>query len=329
MLHQRWGFVFARMCLTISCGVFSIACMPQLRSTESTVLDAPKHGARPEQIEVIGPLERPARFRHADSSKGPRPLLLVLHGFGMDVDSIEALLHVPETQRLLNAHAIIPDGRRDANEKRYWEATDACCDFGNKNPPGRTDETYLLGLLDEAEYKAEIDRERVYLVGFSNGSFMAQRLACSHADRFAGVASFSGAGYLDISQCQPSRPIPMIHLHGTKDPVIQYEGGVQKAAYPSAVQTTKTWADRAGCRTPELLPAATKLTQFDYDLSGSPVPTLAELAGRVLPGNEVDITRYLDCEVPLAIELWTLNGLGHAPIYLKDTLTRVINALQK
>ena len=109
-----------------------------------------------------------------------------------------------------------PDGTIDRWGNRFWNATDACCDFGNT---GVDDAGYLRALIEEIARRFAVDRKRIYLVGHSNGGFMAYRMACQSADLIAGIASLAGTTFLDPSRCAPSEPVNILHIHGTADDI--------------------------------------------------------------------------------------------------------------
>src|SRR5438477_12771559 len=58
------------------------------------------------------------------------PLLVVLHGYGSNHANVESHFHADE---LADAHGVfvaLPDGTQNRRGARFWNATDACCDFG-------------------------------------------------------------------------------------------------------------------------------------------------------------------------------------------------------
>jgi polyhydroxybutyrate depolymerase len=85
---------------------------------------------------------------------------------------------------------------------------------------------FLSALIDTLQVQYGIDLNRVYSTGFSNGGFMSYRLACELTDRIAAIASVSGT-MTDAAwgSCQPSRNMPVMHIHGTSDFVVMYNGG--------------------------------------------------------------------------------------------------------
>lgn len=92
-------------------------------------------------------------------------------------------------------------------------------DFGR----GSADIGYLADLLTEVETTLCVDTRRIYATGLSMGGFTTSSLGCQLADRIAAIAPV--AGLTDFAWCAPARPIPVIALHGTADPIVAYAGG--------------------------------------------------------------------------------------------------------
>ena len=231
----------------------------------------------------------------ADRAPGERlPLLLYLHGLGGSGN--EALTN-PELRALAGRHRMVliaPDGNFDREGRRFWNAGGACCNFDGK---AVNDVARLEALLFHWTQRPEIDPARVYVVGFSNGGFMAHRLACFMDDRLAAIVSIGGAGRAPEEACAPVSTIAVLEIHGDADPIVRYGGGHvldNRAAdpHPSAPQTFHDWADRLGC-SPQAKPK-TKAVDLDPRL----------------PGAETTIESYADCPQG-SVELWTVRGGGH------------------
>ena len=137
-----------------------------------------------------------------------------------------------------------------------------------------------------------MDRKRIYLIGHSNGGYMAYRMACQYADIIAGIASLAGTTYLDPSRCQPSQPVNILQIHGTAD-----DSYLGDAFQPGALQSVQFWAGYNGA----------------VDPIANPVPSMnLDLA---VPGLDTVITRYTNAPAGGAVELWTINGGGHEPTF--------------
>lgn len=244
-------------------------------------------GARPVPI-----VRAPEKY---DPSK-PVALVVLLHGYGSDAlqtNVLFGLQYLVDQENLLLA---FPEGTTDASGKKFWNATDACCDFGSTKVD---DVRYLTDLVKELRSVYAVDPKRVYAVGVSNGGFMALRLACDAADVFAGVISYAGAGWLDPTKCNPSAPVAVLQIHGTADKVVPYQGGtldVGGAPIPSALETTSAWATRNGCGS-------------SPDASAPPIDFDADQ-----PGAETHITSFTGCTKNGATRLLSIEGSPHVSL---------------
>jgi polyhydroxybutyrate depolymerase len=100
--------------------------------------------------------------------------------------------------------------------KRIWH--------DGKNDQGINDIKFISELIDYAIKNYNVDANRVYVAGISNGGFMTARLACELDRRIAAVAIV--AATLDIGEGYDlKRPMPALYIHGTKDPIVAYDGG--------------------------------------------------------------------------------------------------------
>jgi len=132
----------------------------------------------------------------------PLPLVILLHGYSANGGEEDLYLNMKSTAEAKSVFYMHPDGTLDASGNRYWNATDACCDFAKT---GVDDSTYLSGLVAEIETRYAIDTKRVYFVGHSNGAFMSYRMACDHADIVTGIMSLAArcARQLEVQTEKP------------------------------------------------------------------------------------------------------------------------------
>lgn len=236
------------------------------------------------------------------------PLVILLHGFGLtglSQDNYLGISRVLEEKRFLYA---FPDGLVAKDGRRYWNATDACCDFDGKKPD---DVAFISALIDDVESRHRVDRSRIFVVGHSNGGFMGLRLACELDARVAAVVSLAGAAWQDTTRCQPGQPVSVLQLHGTADDVIKYDGGKTDVGgeYPGAVVTTDTFARLNGC-------TETRESAGD-DLN----------LDNAAAGNETVRERYPTCRTGGDVELWTMKEASHAPMVTPDFAATVVDWL--
>jgi len=244
--------------------------------------DSPLGGDRPARL-VLPPGYTPG---------SARPLVILLHGYSVTGQVQDLYLGLSPAAAAKGFITIVPDGTRNATGTPFWNASPGwCCNFGGS---AVDDAGYLLGLVAEAKTRFTIDPQRVYLVGHSNGGFMAYKMACEHADVFAGIASIAGSMPLDAADCAPSEPVSVLQVHGTADATILFGGALRQ--YPSADNVVKRWAGHDGC---EHLPGAAP--EFDYD--------------NAVLGAETQPEPFPGCTSGTAVALWKLNGSGHIPTF--------------
>lgn len=257
--------------------------------------------------EVILGGDRPAPMRiPADYDGTTRPLILLLHGYGVDAATQDAYFGLSSRVDQRGFFLILPDGTREASAQmsRFWNATDACCDFYGS---GVDDVTYLLGLIDEAKARVAVDR--VYLVGHSNGGFMSYRLACEASEVVEAIVSLAGSTFLDETRCHAAEPVSVLQIHGDADGTVFFDGLMMNGlGYPSAEETVRRWAARAGCDEG----AAEQGPPIDVDVA--------------LPGDETTVTTYRSgCAPGVEAELWRIQGGGHIPTLAMDFADRILD----
>ena len=172
---------------------------------------------------------------------GPVPLVLALHG---SYNSVDSFVDASELDDAASANGFIV---------AYPEALGLlwnggfCCTSGRGSTA--TDVAFLDRVITDVAAVRRIDLGRVYAVGVSAGGVMAYRLGCDLAGRLAGVAAVAGAMVLD--DCHPSRPVPVIAIHGTADGIVPYAGGrIQGGATrpaPPAAAVIERWGTLNGC----------------------------------------------------------------------------------
>ena len=168
----------------------------------------------------------------------PVPLLFNLHGYGKDMEYQEDnrdFRPVADTAGFIIVH---PNGTREKlTKQRFWN-------FGSVMGSKVNDLGFLEALVDTLSKKFSIDQARVYCTGMSNGTFMAYYLACK-SKRFAAVGGVAGGMSAKMfNNCDAADPVPVIQIHGTKDPINSYKGNLSSKGIEEVIEF---WRARNGC----------------------------------------------------------------------------------
>jgi polyhydroxybutyrate depolymerase len=129
-----------------------------------------------------------------------------------------------------------PGPRREPGERRQGAAPSA-------------DMQFLHHMLDKVATHYSVDTRRIYAAGLGEGGFLALRMGCNMADRIAAIAAV-GAAMPRSLNCIPSRPVPVLLINGTDDPIVHYDGGRYKDGMLhllSAEDSAKEWARMNRC----------------------------------------------------------------------------------
>ena len=281
--------------MTVSLAVCAVFFAMFVGNATATAQEVSFGGARPFKLFV--PSTYNASFR--------APLILALHGFAQSGAKFEKYLNltpVAEARGILYVH---PDGSADKTGTRFWNATPECCDF---HSPKVNDDSYLMSIIDEVSKKYAVDPERIYIIGHSNGGFMANRMACMHADVIAAVVSLAGGSFGKTSLCKPTSPINVLEIWGTKD--VTYKGNHIMGKYiAGAAKTAATWAAINHCsKTMRVLSG-----KLDLDAK--------------LNGPETTVGQYAECFGNADVEFWSIAGADHVPKLSTNFASDVVDFL--
>ena len=210
------------------------------------VYSEPLVGAYSERVEMIDVGRGDVKVYVPSTYNGKKtlPLIIALHGFTGSSDNLNKYWKLAYQVDIKNFILCMPDGTRDSQGRSFWNATPACCDT---EEIGVDDSGYLLSLITELEKKYSIDPKSIHIAGYSNGGFMALRMAHDHSEKIASVASLAGATHGDEEECNGKGNVHVLQIHGTKDEIVKYDGGTWKSskypfhdnAYTSAFKTTE------------------------------------------------------------------------------------------
>lgn len=254
------------------CGAPSTSSQP---TSQSAVTEPPKAPSAPESTsELRGTLTHDGRTRgymlQKPTGGEPRkyPVILLLHPAASTGQIVWGQTSLPRIARENRAILVAPDGVNQTWDTHYWKKG------------GVDDVGFLTRLLDVVIAEHGGDPERVYATGMSAGAGMCFALAFTIGDRLAAigpVANNLGKEGLD-HPIRLTKPLPVVHIMGTKDKSVPYAGGLVFGIWPvlSADETVAYWVKHNRCRpesTSELLPDvdpgdSSRVTRIHY--SGGP-----------------------------------------------------------
>jgi polyhydroxybutyrate depolymerase len=251
---------------------------------------------------VIG-ADRPAELflPTANESNEPSGILLDLHGYGGNSLSQTSYTFLKQAALDAGLAYIAPDGMKDRSGSRYWNASNACCDFAKS---GVNDVEYLDSLIDEISDSYNLDKSRIYLFGHSNGHFMSYKYLCTAKNKVAAMAGLAGSMDVDSAQCA-GKSGNILHIHGDSDGTISYTGGsIFSQRYQSVDEVVGGWSTNNQCTAkPEnkldviTAMSGTETTSFPFDCGKG------------------------------SLELWKINGGVHVPVLDRGFADKVISWL--
>jgi polyhydroxybutyrate depolymerase len=244
--------------------------VPGLNPTAGTVSVAGEIAQHGDPRSYIGMLPQPLL--------AGAPLAIVLHPLGT---SNVQMANLSRAGRLAAQGAVVllPQGNNGT-----W----------NENPAtsgGPDDVGFISALIDRAIQQYQVDPAHVYVLGFSDGGFMAERLACDLASRLAGFAAVAALLRQSLAtECRPAAKIRAALVNGTSDMINPYAGNIALGEY-SAPATAAFWAQQEGC---------------------SPLtPEVKQLPPQVDDGTSVTLATYTGCPSGISVQFYTINGGGH------------------
>jgi len=216
------------------------------------------------------------------------PLVLALHGTGGTgrvMASLSGLNRLADERgfRVAYPQALGEAGSEDPALGAAWNAGPG---LGCPLHPEADDVGFLAAVVDRVDRHGPVDPRRIFVAGFSNGARMAYRMALA-APWVAAIAAVAGAPVWGEA---PSRPVPTLAFHGTRDQHIPYEGGVgplgRRLPAQPAREALARWAALMGCAGKPALEAlnAHHLEQWTSEACDVGLWTVADM-GHAWPGG--------------------------------------------
>jgi polyhydroxybutyrate depolymerase len=241
-----------------------------------------RSGGRDRTYEVLAPkhLRRDA------------PIFMILHLHQRQVADLPGFADLPATAREHGDLVVTPAGVGYS-----WNAG-ACCDPAVKRHVD--DVAFLRKVIADVRRRYGNPRRPVQVVGFSNGAFMAWRLACAGTPLAAIVLVEGAAG---THRCHVSTPVDYLQIHQTGDTIVPFGGADHPVVpgatrFPSVAETSAEWRTAAGCANDPTITKAPKVQTATYRCAGSSVARVIAIDGGrhdwpVSPGDPLDATKTI------------------------------------
>lgn len=181
-------------------------------------------------------------------------LVIAMHGGGGSAEQFESTCLLTDKANTAGFIVVYPDGVESTGPLgiRTWNAG-ACCGYAKNN--GVDDVTFISSLIDKLLASYAIDSKKVYATGHSNGGMMSYRLGCELSEKIAAIAP-NGSTMVVSQPCEPSRAVPVLHMHSVLDEHVPYNGGmgsgISNTYNPPLDSVFGVWASRNRCSAPEI-----------------------------------------------------------------------------
>jgi len=186
-------------------------------------------------------VQRQYLLRMPEQHDGTPPVVFFLHGLGDNITRCDNEFNFQGIADQYGWAMIVPQARN--------------LGMGNMWNVGMTNSTvddagFLLALLDSLTAANQLDPDSVFFTGFSMGGFMTHKMAIEHGDRITACAPVSGLIMAQLANQTPVAPVRMLHIHGTTDNVVGYNG--YSAAFGSTLGLSvpsilQYWQTANGC----------------------------------------------------------------------------------
>lgn len=283
---MRYGRAAALQLLAVVAMVASGAGCGRSAPTPSASSGAAQPGER--RLLTVDGVQRDY-YVHLPASTGQHPAaVVILHGGDSDALGTETSSGFDAQADADGFIAVYPDGYQ-----KSW------ADGRGKTPAdqaGINDIDFLAVVIADVEKRDGADSSRIFMTGISNGGFMDFTFACRRADLVAAIApNAASMGTSVMPGCSPSRPVSVLDIKGTADPVVPFDGGTMtgqggQTTVVSTPDLVAGWSRLDGCRA-----------------MGAPAgwPSHGE------DGTTVEQSDAQGCPAGIAVELLTVVGGGH------------------
>ncbi len=253
-------------------------------------------------------------------------------GFHKDLDIAGEKVSLVEK---LNAIVMMPNGLKDRPGKEgahFWSTGqgEPCCNFWQvqggearvKGEPRSANDALTLDYdvnFIETAVKTALEtypnNGEVYLLGHSNGAFLAHKIACNSQLPIKGVIALAGVIPNNTKSCQNYESMSILQVHGNKDTIIDYDAKAPlfegwdplkdkpiEYRYQTAQATYEYYSSRKGC--------AQASASSNFQVRGKNY-----LAPLLNIDENITEAIFRDCGEKDRVGLWTIENGSHIPLF--------------
>jgi polyhydroxybutyrate depolymerase len=188
--------------------------------------------------------------------QNPLPLIVVIHGAFDTAAGMEKFSGFSKLADREGFIVLYPNGMGILGFLQHWNAGHCC---GKAADDNLDDVGFVAATIEDVCTRLNVERGRIYMVGFSNGGMLAYRFAAERGDLLAAVAPLAAAIGGTPSEDgpewripEPKQPLSVITFHGLADDDVPYEGGVSRhrggsRSYWSVEESVRFWVTHNGC----------------------------------------------------------------------------------
>jgi polyhydroxybutyrate depolymerase len=257
------------------------------RSSKRSLLVGSNSGMEIRQLTVGGLTRTYYLFTPSSySASRPMPVVLGFHGGGS----------LP--QRL----ALVTEFNTSAEQENFIVAYPTGIDQNwsdgreSKTLPNADDVAFTAAVISDLQITRNIDSQRIYATGYSNGGILTHRLACELSDKIAAFATVAANIATPIANtCQPGRPVPVLTINSPSDLIMPWTGGTLVKAGGGSIVSV-----------PNMLTLWRNINGANSQQSLQPPGNNA-----INDGTSVSITRYTGTADRSEVIFVRIDGAGH------------------
>ena len=222
-------------------------------------------------------------------AEGLSSVLFNLHGYGSDAieqmnyTNFNNLANTKENNFILIHPQGAPLNTALTSSSSHWNS-------GGWTIGSTVDDVdFIDTIIALVSQKYDLNQNRIYSTGMSNGGFMSYHLACNLSSKIAAVASVTGSMSSETYEsCNPDHPTSILQVHGTIDVTVPFDGNLA-LGMRSVNDVMDYWKLYNAC---DVDPTSIIIDYFDIEIA-------------------VQHDTYSNCLNDVHVELYKIEGMGH------------------